>query len=89
MNLTLACLCGLVVIVGVNKKRVISKGTGGCPVLSFATLVETQKKGYLEHDNFISHTTSLTTYPRLQHSSSHSVIISTHQAQFVTFSSLP
>ena len=48
---------------GVNKKRVISKGTGGGPVSSFATLVVTQKKGYLEHDNFISHTTLLQ-YPK-------------------------
>ena len=49
----------LTVIVGVNEKRVISKGTGGCPVSSFATSVETQKKRYLEHDNFISYTTLL------------------------------
>ena len=60
---TLSCLCGLLVIVGVDKKRVISKGTVGCPVSSFATLVETQKKRYLEHDNFISHTTLLQ-YPK-------------------------
>ena len=33
---------------GVNEKGVISKGTGGCPVSSFATLVETQKKRHLE-----------------------------------------
>ena len=64
---------------GVNEREVISKGTGGCPVSSFATLVETQKKRYLEHDNFISHIAS----------SSYSVIISTHKAQFVTFYSLP
>ena len=60
---TLACLCGLVVIVGVDKKRVISKGMAGCPVLSFATLVKIQKKGHLEHDNFISHT-ALLQYPQ-------------------------
>ena len=51
-------MCGLVVIVafvGVNEKEVLSKGKGGCPVSSFATLVETQKKRHLEHDNFISH----------------------------------
>ena len=47
-----SCHCG---IVGVNEKEVLSKGTGGCPVSSFATLVETQKKRHLEHDNFISH----------------------------------
>ena len=40
---------------GVNEKGVISEGTGGCPVLSFATLVEIQKKRHLENDNFISH----------------------------------
>ena len=40
---------------GVNEKEVISKREGGCPVSSFATLVETQKKRHLEHDNFISH----------------------------------
>ena len=74
-------LCGLVVIVGVNEREVISKGTGGCPVSSFATLVETQKKRYLEHDNFISHINIA--------SPSYSVIISTHKAQFVTFYSLP
>ena len=56
---TLSCLCGLVVIMGVNEKGVISKGTGRCAVSSFATLIETQKKRYLEHDNFISHTTLL------------------------------
>ena len=44
---------------GVNEKGVISKGTGGFPVLSFATLLKTQKKQYIEHDNFISHTTLL------------------------------
>ena len=44
---------------GVNEKRVISKGTVGFPVSSFATLVKTQKKRYLEHDDLISHTTLL------------------------------
>ena len=52
-------MCGLVVIVGVNEKGVILKETGGCRVSSFATLVKTQKKRYLEHDDFISHTTLL------------------------------
>ena len=59
-------MCGLVVIVafvGVNEKEVLSKGKGGCPVSSFATLVETQKKRHLEHDNLISHTTLLQ-YPK-------------------------
>ena len=53
--------------------------------------VETRKKRYLEHDSFISHTTLLQyeKNPRLQHSPSHSFIISTHKAQFVTFYSLP
>ena len=37
----------------------MSKGTGGSPVSSFATLVKTQKKRHLEHDDFISHTTLL------------------------------
>ena len=35
------------------------EGTGGCPVSSFGTLVKTQKKRYLEHDDLISHTTLL------------------------------
>ena len=76
---------------GVNEKRVMSKGTGGSPVSSFATLVKTQKKQYLEHDDFISHTTLLQyeKNPRLQHNPSDSVIISTHKAQFLTFYSLP
>ena len=47
------------VIVGVNERGMISKGTGECRVSSFATLVKTQKKRYLQHDNFISHTTLL------------------------------
>ena len=34
---------------------VISRGTGGCPVSSFDTLVKAQKKRHLGHDNFISH----------------------------------
>ena len=56
---TSSCFCGPVVIVGVNEKGVISKGTSGFPVSSFATLVKTQKKRHLEHDDFISHTTLL------------------------------
>ena len=44
---------------GVNEKGVISKGTGGFPVSSFATLVKTQKERYLEHDDFVSNTTLL------------------------------
>ena len=44
---------------GVNEKGVTSKGTGGCAVSSFSSLVESQKKRYLEGDNFISHTTLL------------------------------
>ena len=67
------------------------EGRGGCPVSSFGTLVKTQKKRYLEHDDLISHTTLLqyVKNPRLQHSPSDSVIISTHKAQFLTFYSLP
>ena len=79
---TYSCLCGLVVIVGLNEERVISKGTGGCLVSSFATLIETQKKRYLEHDNFLLYEKN----PRLQHSPSHSVI-SSHKAQFMTLCS--
>ena len=41
------------VIVGVKEKGVISKGTGGCPALSFATVVK-KSKWPLQHDNFIS-----------------------------------
>ena len=52
--------CGPVVTAGVNEKGVISKvRTGGFPVSSFPTLVKTQKKRYLEHDDLISHTTLL------------------------------
>ena len=56
---TSSCFCGPVVTVGVNEKGVMSKGTGGFPVSSFATLVKTQKRRCLEHDDFISHTTLL------------------------------
>ena len=56
---TSSYFCGLVVILGVNEKGAISKGTGGFPVSSFATLVKTQKERYLEHDELISHTTLL------------------------------
>ena len=68
----------------------VSKGKGGCPVSSFATLVKTQKKQYLEYDNFISHINLATirTNPRKQHSPSHSVI-SPHKDQFVTLYSSP
>ena len=37
----------------------MSKGTVGFPVSSFATLVKTQKKRYLEHYDLIPHTTLL------------------------------
>ena len=33
------------VIVGVKEKGVISKGTGGCPALSFATVVKKTQSG--------------------------------------------
>ena len=41
------------VIVGGKEKEVISKGTGRCLALSFATVVK-NSKWHLEHDNFIS-----------------------------------
>ena len=41
------------VIVGVKEKGVISKGTGGCPALSFSTVVK-KSKWHLQHENFIS-----------------------------------
>ena len=44
---------------GVKEKGVISKGTGGCPALSFATVVK-NSKWHLEHDNFISFITLAT-----------------------------
>ena len=73
-----------------NEKGVISKAMGGSPFSSLATLVETQKKRHLEHDNFIAHINLATIRknPRLQHSLSYSVI-STHKAQFVTLYSSP
>ena len=43
-NRTQSRLCGLAVIVGVKEKEVISKGTGGCPALSFATVVKKKEK---------------------------------------------
>ena len=44
-NVTQSRLCGLAVIVGVKEKEVISKGTGGCPALSFATVVKKNQSG--------------------------------------------
>ena len=52
-------LWGLAVIVGVKEKGVISKGTGKCPALSFATVVN-NLKWHLEHDNFTSFITPAT-----------------------------
>ena len=43
-NGTQSRLCGLAVIVGVKEKEVISKGTGWCPALSFATVVKKKEK---------------------------------------------
>ena len=83
-----SCHCGC------QREGSYIKREGGCPVSSFATLVETQKKRHLEHDNFISHINLDTiqkknlTNPRLQHSPSYSVI-SNHKAQFVTLCSSP
>ena len=78
---------------GVNEKGVISKGTGGCPVSSFAT---GKKYKRLEATIFIMTTLFLASTSlqyekkrRLQHNPSDSVIISTHKAQFLTFYSLP
>ena len=62
-NGTQSRLCGLAVIVGVKEKEVISKGTGGCPALSFATVVKKKRKNsnwHLKHDNFISFITLAT-----------------------------
>ena len=59
-NGTQSRLCGLAVVVGVEEKGVISKGTERCPALSFATVVKTTK-WYLQHDNFISFVTLATT----------------------------
>ena len=42
-NGTQSRLCGLAVVVGVEEKGVISKGTERCPALSFATVVKTTK----------------------------------------------
>ena len=44
---------GLAAIVGVEEKGVISKETGRCSTLSFATGVKKKLKWHLEHDNFI------------------------------------
>ena len=38
-------LWGLVVMVGVKEKGVISKGTGGCPSSSFAAVVKKTQSG--------------------------------------------
>ena len=45
-NGTQSRLCGLAVIVGVKEKIVVSKGTGGCPALSFATVVKKLKVAF-------------------------------------------
>ena len=44
-NGTQSCFWGLSVIVDVKEKEVISKGTGGCPALSFATVVKKNQSG--------------------------------------------
>ena len=59
-NGTQSRLCGLAVIVGVKEKEVISKGTGGCPALSFATVVKKESKWRLKRDNLISFITLAT-----------------------------
>ena len=48
-----SCHCGC------QREGRISKGTGGFPVSSLATLVKTEKKRYLEDDDLIPHTTLL------------------------------
>ena len=47
-------------MVGVKEKGVISKGTGGCPSSSFATVVKKNSKWHLQHDNFSSFITLTT-----------------------------
>ena len=79
----------------VNEKEVISKGTGGCPVSSFATLAKIQKKQHLEYNNFSSHINLATIRknPRLQHSASHYVISTQGSVrdtlQFTVYNNLP
>ena len=59
-NGTQSRLWGLPVIVDMKEKEVVSKGTGGCPALSFATVVKKNSKWHLKHDNFISFITLTT-----------------------------
>ena len=86
---TQSCLCGLVVIVGVNEKGVISKGTGGYSVSSFFGKNSKEARFRTCQLNFSHNLVTIRKNLRLQHSISHSVLISTHKAQFVTFYSLP
>ena len=59
-NGTQSRLWGLAAIVGVEEEGVISKETGRCSALSFATGVKKKLKWHLEHDNFIFCITSAT-----------------------------
>ena len=45
-NGTSSRLCGLAVIVGVKEEEVISKETGRCPTLSFASVVKPQRVSF-------------------------------------------
>ena len=45
-NRTSSRLYGLAVIVGVKEEEVISKETGRCPALSFASAVKTQRVSF-------------------------------------------
>ena len=52
-NGTQSRLWGLAAIVGVEEEGVISKETGRCSALSFASGVKKKLTWHLEHDNFI------------------------------------
>ena len=45
-NGTSSRVCGLTVIVGVKEEEVISKETGRCPALSFASAVKAQRVSF-------------------------------------------
>ena len=54
VNRVTSRLRSVAVIVDVKEKGVISKGTGGCPALSFATVVKTQSGIYNTTTSFLS-----------------------------------
>ena len=60
----------------------MSKGTGGSPVSSFATLVKTQKKRHLEHDDFISQTTLLQYEKTLAYNTALQILLSSVLTRF-------